>query len=264
MALEEIYVFKVGGNVIEDTTKLHDFLNSFAQLSARKVLIHGGGKVATKMAAEMGVEAQMIEGRRITDAAMLDIVTMAYGGKVNKNITAKLLSLNQKAVGISGFDGGLLLSTKRPIKNGIDYGFVGDISEANSALIKVLTDASFIPVIAPLTMDSAGQILNTNADTIASAVATILSETYTVRLVYVFELAGVMGDLNDETTLIKHISQANYSNLKEAGVIKDGMIPKLDNSFQAIEKGVAEVSIIHYSKINELNNRTFDGYTRIQ
>lgn len=264
MSNEELYIFKVGGNVIENDRKLDDFLTSFSALNAKKILVHGGGKVATKMAAEMGIEATLIEGRRVTDKAMLDIVTMAYGGKVNKQITAKLLARNQKAVGIAGFDGGLLRSVKRPVKDDIDYGFVGDIVASNSCLVETLTAASFVPVIAPLTADSSGQILNTNADTIASELATILLKTHQVKLVYVFELAGVMGDLNDEKTLIKNITRENYSSLKDAGIIKDGMIPKLDNAFNAIDKGVSEVSIIHYSKINELENITFDGYTRIK
>jgi len=264
MAADKLFVFKVGGNVIDDDAKLSEFLTAFSTIKGKKVLIHGGGKVATRLAKKMNLETKMIDGRRITDEPMLEIVTMAYAGKVNKSIASQLLSLGQRAVGVAGFDGGTLTSVKRPVKNGLDFGLVGDIEKTDPTFLKTLLSNEFVPVLAPLTNDTSGQILNTNADTIANEVAVSLSTDYEVNLIYVFELSGVMKNINDKNSLVKEINHDYYIHLKEEGVIKDGMIPKLDNAFNAIDRGVKQVSIVHFTKIKELNNSNFDGYTRIK
>ena len=237
-----VNIVKIGGNVIDNPEKLNAFLKSFASISGSKILIHGGGKIATKIAEQLGIKTVMVEGRRITDEAMRDVVTMVYGGLVNKQIVAKLQSNNCNAIGLTGADGKVILAQKRPIKT-IDYGFVGDILEVNSTFIKSLLDQNITPVFAPLTFDMEGNMLNTNADTQASTIATSISTLVPVNLIYCFEKKGVLSDLNDEDSVISALNPENYESFKSAGVIYEGMIPKLDNAFEALKNGVQKVII---------------------
>lgn len=251
--MEQLIVIKIGGNIIDDDQKLVSFIKSFSGIVGRKILIHGGGKLATKLAAQLGVEQQMVDGRRITDAETLKIVTMVYAGYVNKNIVAQLQANDCNAIGLSGADANLIPAVKRPIKNGIDYGFVGDVVAAPSiANWQLLLDNNFIPVVAPITHNKEGQLLNTNADTIAQEVAKGLSRVYDVQLIYSFEKSGVLMDADDEHSVIKNIDKQYYQELKEQKVIFAGMIPKLDNAFQALDCGVKKVIIGHAEALNQL------------
>ncbi len=237
-------IIKIGGNVIDNEEALTSFLEKFAALPGKKILVHGGGKIATRMAADLGIEAKLVEGRRITDAAMLNVVTMVYAGLTNKNIVAKLQQLDCDAIGLSGADGNTIKALKRPIRD-IDYGFVGDImhDSVNTGSIKKFLDAGFTPVFSAITHNGMGQLLNTNADTIASALAVGLSSLYETALVYCFEKNGVLRDVTDENSVIQRIAMEEFEPLKEQGVISDGMIPKLQNAFDAIGKGVKKVYI---------------------
>lgn len=243
--MEELVVIKVGGNIIDNEEALKSFLTSFSAINKHKILIHGGGKIATEISKGLGIESQMVEGRRITDAETLKIVTMVYGGLINKNIVASLQTKKCNAMGLTGADGGVVIANKRPIKNGIDYGYVGDIKEVKSSVLITLIDAGFTPIIAPLSVDENGSLLNTNADTMASEIACAMSKQYKVSLVYCFELQGVLRDFADKNSVINEINPETYSQLKSEGVISKGMIPKLDNAFDAINKGVNEVVIAH-------------------
>ena len=249
--MSDLFAIKIGGNIIDNEAKLSSFLKAFASVEGKKMLIHGGGKVATKIGDKLGIESKYVDGRRITDDETIDLVTMVYGGLINKKIVAQLQSLNCNAIGITGADGNLIPANKRPVQNspfgngGIDYGFVGDIDSEQLAISnwQSLIAAGFIPVIAPLTHDGKGQILNTNADTIAQEVAKALSVLYEVTLIYTFEKSGVLLDVNDDSSVIGNINPVFYEALKSKGQIFAGMLPKLDNAFAALNRGVKKVII---------------------
>jgi acetylglutamate kinase len=260
---EKLFVIKVGGNVIEDESKMDTFLNQFHLLEGKKILIHGGGKLASNIAERLGEKVVMVQGRRVTDDAMIKIVTMVYGGLVNKNITAKLQAIGTNAFGISGADGNLIEASRRPLKDGIDFGNVGDVKTVNTILLLTLVNAGLTPIIAPLTHDGNGRILNTNADTIASEISKSLSLTHDVSLVYAFELKGVMANIDDENSLIKSIEKENFDALVSSGKIHSGMIPKLDNAFASIENGVSDVRICHFESIHKLSSDEFNEYTKV-
>jgi acetylglutamate kinase len=249
--MDKLYVIKIGGNIIDDEQKLSSFLQSFAEIEGRKILVHGGGKLATRLAEQMNIPQQMVDGRRITDAETLKIVTMVYGGYINKNIVAALQSLDCYAIGLTGADGNVIKAHKR-IQAGTDYGFVGDVDAVNVYFLYSLLEQDITPVISPITHDGKGQLLNTNADTIAQEIAQSMSIFYEVTLVYSFEKEGVMKDINDEHSVIGHIGKTNYKALKGSGVISAGMIPKLDNAFTAIDKGVKKVVIGKAEKLHHL------------
>jgi acetylglutamate kinase len=246
--MEQIFIVKIGGNVIDDEKNLSAFLKNFAAIPGLKILIHGGGKIATKIGDKLEIESKYIDGRRITGADTIDLVTMVYGGLVNKKIVAKLQSLNCNAIGLTGADANLITATKRPItKEGIDFGFVGDLdtSKIKAQSFKLLLQSDFIPIIAPLTHDGNGQLLNTNADTIASSIAVALSSFYNVRLIYCFEKQGVLENVADENSTIPLITKEIYQQLKNSNKLFDGILPKIDNAFAAINSGVKEVLIGH-------------------
>lgn len=247
-----VYVIKVGGNVIDNPVLLEQFLSDFAAIPAKKILIHGGGKIATRIGDKLGIQSQYVNGRRITDAETIDVVTMVYGGLVNKQIVAKLQSKGCNAIGLTGADANIIPAAKRPVKE-IDYGFVGDITteQVQTAPVKLLLDAGLTPVFSPLTHDGAGQILNTNADTIASSLAIALSSHYTVRLVYCFEKKGVLRNASDDDSVINLINREIYQDLLAQGVLSDGILPKLENAFAAIESGVKEVLIGHADDVRK-------------
>jgi acetylglutamate kinase len=240
--MDKLSVVKIGGYVIEDTLALQSFLTDFAQMQGSKILVHGGGKKATAMAKKMDIPVQMVEGRRITDAQNLDIITMLYGGKINKNIVAQLQNLGCNAMGLSGADGNAIQAVKRPVKS-IDYGFVGDVVSVNNALFQMLLKGEYTPVCCAITHDQKGQLLNTNADTIAATLAQSLSQSFEVSLWYCFEKQGVLENINDDGSVIETITPQKYKNLKTAQVIHSGMIPKIDNCFDALANGVNEVKI---------------------
>lgn len=242
MMQEPLYIIKISGNIIDDEQRLDAFLKQFAQQEGKKILVHGGGKLATKMAEQMAIPQQMIDGRRITDADTLRIVTMVYAGYINKQIVAKLQSMGTNALGITGADGNAILAHKRQHAT-IDYGFVGDIDRVNANLFDQLLQQNTTVIIAPITHDAKGQLLNTNADTIAQEIAKALSVQYQTNLVYSFEKKGVLTDVDDDTSVINTLDRKNYELLKSAGKIFAGMIPKLDNAFAAIEAGVSKVII---------------------
>lgn len=242
----DLFVIKVGGNVIDNPALLSAFLEKFSKIAGKKILIHGGGKIATRIGDQLGIASKYVDGRRITDAATIDLVTMVYGGLVNKQLVAKLQAGDCNAIGMTGADANIIPAQQRPVKQ-IDYGFVGDILPENVqvAPLKALLDAGFTPVFASLTHDGKGQLLNTNADTIASSLAIALSKYYTVRLIYCFEKKGVLHDANNDDTVINLIDRVIYKELLNDKVLTDGILPKLENAFAAIESGVAEVLIGH-------------------
>lgn len=235
-------IVKVGGAVVEDGAQLDSLLSAFAAIEGRKVLVHGGGRRATAIASRLGVESRMVNGRRITDGAMLEVVTMVYGGLVNKDIVARLQARGVNSIGLTGADGGVILSHKRPVKD-VDYGFVGDVERVDGSRLSSLIEGGFAPVMAPLTHDGHGQMLNTNADTIAAETAKALAERYDVTLMYCFEKPGVMADPDDDSTLIPVITRQDFKRLKADGTVTGGMLPKLENAFSAIDAGVSRVNI---------------------
>lgn len=237
-----ITIVKVGGKVVEDEQSLNNLLDGFTSITGKKLLVHGGGRSATKLSEKLGIEAKMVEGRRITDAATLEIVTMVYAGKVNKNIVAQLQKRGVNALGLTGADMNTILSVKRPVKD-VDYGFVGDVESVQIDVLSSLINDDVVPVMSPITHDGNGQLLNTNADTIASELGRALSNIEPVTLKFCFDLPGVMLDQNDPKSLIRAMSREEFQDYKEQGVIKDGMIPKLENGFKALEKGVKFVVI---------------------
>jgi acetylglutamate kinase len=247
---QSLSIVKIGGNIIDNLTELSQFLIDFSKISGNKILVHGGGKSATKMAESIGLIPQMIDGRRITDKPMLDIVVMIYAGEINKNIVAQLQANNTNAIGFSGADGNLIQSTKRNHPT-IDYGFVGDVQKVNTSLLKTLISNGIVPVFCAITHDGKGQLLNTNADTIASELAIAASAVYEVTLNYCFEKKGVLTDVDDENSVIQQINSALYSKLKEEGAIHSGMIPKLDNCFNSLSKGVQKIKIGHHSLLKD-------------
>ena len=240
--MEKLTVLKVGGAVVEDPQALDAFLAGFAAMPGLKVLVHGGGREATRVAAQLGVPTKMVDGRRITDADMLRVVTMVYGGLVNKGVVAALQARGVNALGLTGADLGCMLAVKRPVKD-IDYGFVGDMERVDTSILADLIARGVVPVMAPLSFDGKGTLLNTNADTIASSVARALAERFEVTLVYCFEKAGVLSDPSDEGSVIPLITKESFASLVADGTVAGGMIPKLQNAFDAIEGGVREVRI---------------------
>jgi acetylglutamate kinase len=247
--MEKLTIIKVGGKIVEEDSTLDKLLTDFSKIEGPKVLVHGGGRLATKMAEKLGVESRMVDGRRITDEETLRIVTMVYAGLVNKNIVARLQALGVNAVGLTGADMNVMRSDKRPVKT-IDYGFVGDVKEVNAKALAMLLENGFIPVLSPLTHDKQGNLLNTNADTIAGEAAKALAELFDVTLIFCFEKSGVLLDENDDNSVIPVINVDMFEKYKDAGVIQGGMIPKLENSFQAINAGVKRVIITKASEIN--------------
>ncbi|SHL92675.1 acetylglutamate kinase [Chitinophaga sp. CF418] len=256
----DLFVIKVGGNVIDNPALLDAFLKKFAAIKGKKILIHGGGKIATRIGDQLGIKSNYVDGRRITDAATIDVVTMVYGGLVNKQLVAKLQANGCNAIGMTGADANIIPATKRPVKE-IDYGFVGDISTADvqGNSLKALLEADLIPVFAPLTHDGKGQMLNTNADTIASSLAIALSKFYAVRLIYCFEKKGVLHSPDDDNSVITLIDRMIYEELKADNVLSDGILPKLENAFAAIESGVAEVLIGHADDVQSNTTDTVAG-----
>jgi len=242
ISVEKISIIKIGGNIIDNEVNLASFLSAYAAVEGKKILIHGGGKLATKMAADLDIPQQMVDGRRITDAATLKIVTMVYAGYINKNIVAALQSKNVNVLGLCGADANIVPAHKR-INATTDYGFVGDIDVVDTEKITAFLQAGLSLVVAPITHDGAGQLLNTNADTMAQAIATALSSKYEVSLVYSFERKGVLSSIADANSVIPIINPQNYAALKESGQVNEGMIPKLDNAFEALHKGVSRVII---------------------
>lgn len=233
---------KVGGAVVEDDARLDALLAAFASVDGRKVLVHGGGRRATAIASRLGVETQMVGGRRITDQAMLEVVTMVYGGLVNKNVVARLQACGVDAIGLTGADGGVILSHRRPVKD-VDYGFVGDVERVDGDRLAHFIEEGLVPVLAPLTHDGRGQMLNTNADTIAGEAAKALAARYDVTLVYCFEKPGVLADPGDDASLIPVITRQDFERLAADGTVSGGMLPKLENAFSAISAGVSRVNI---------------------
>ena len=240
--MDKLYVIKIGGQIINDPARLTAFLKQFSSINDHKILVHGGGKLATDLATKLNIPQQMVEGRRITDAETLNIITMVYAGLINKSIVAELQGLGSNSIGLSGADGNLVLAHKR-ISGNLDYGFAGDIDKVNSAFLINLLKQNITPVICPVTHDQKGQLLNTNADTIAQEIAKAVAGMYEVVLVYGFEKKGVLQDLQDENSLIRKINAAEYNFLKQESVIHSGMIPKIDNAFAAISNGVKQVII---------------------
>lgn len=243
MKREELIVLKVGGAVVENPESLQQLIKEFAAIEGPKVLVHGGGRSATALATQLGIETKMVNGRRITDDEMLRTVTMVYGGLVNKNIVAQLQAAGVNALGLTGADMDIIRSHRRPIRDGIDYGWVGDVDRADGKRLASLAQQGIVPVIAPLTHDGEGHLLNTNADTMASTTACALAPYFEVTLKFAFEKRGVLRNPDDEDSVILHITEEDFHRLLDEGVVQGGMIPKLENAFQAIHEGVSRVVI---------------------
>jgi acetylglutamate kinase len=250
MEKTRLMVVKVGGNIIDDEKKLSSFLQDFAAIDSNKILVHGGGKMATRVAEALGIEQKMVEGRRITDSESLKVVTMVYAGFINKNIVAALQAFNCQAMGLCGADGSAVLAHKRREgssagKAGVDYGFAGDVDKVNIDLLSQLLLNNYALVLAPITHDGKGQLLNTNADTMASEVAVSLSNQFHVRLIYCFEKKGILENIQDDESVVAALDKESYRKLKDGDKLFEGIIPKIDNAFSAIEAGVQEVLIGH-------------------
>ena len=252
---EKLTVIKVGGKIVEEEATLNQLLADFSAIEGYKVLVHGGGRSATKLAAQLGIESKMVNGRRITDAETLKVVTMVYGGLVNKNIVAGLQAKGVNAMGLTGADMNVIRSVKRPVKD-VDYGFVGDVEKVNAELLGNLIRQGVVPVMAPLTHDGQGSMLNTNADTIAGETAKALAQLFDVTLVFCFEKKGVLSDENDDDSVIPVITPELFQEYVQKGVIQGGMIPKLENSFSAIDAGVSQVVITLASAIHQPGSGT--------
>jgi acetylglutamate kinase len=268
MKMTQLTIVKIGGNVIDNSENLHQFLLDFSALPGAKILVHGGGKIATELGDSLGIEAKMVEGRRITDIETLRIVTMVYAGLINKNMVAQLQAKGNNAIGLTGADGNIIKAKKRPIKKvtaeggsleGVDFGFVGDLDEhsVSSAMLDQLLQVGLTPVLCAITHDGDTQLLNTNADTIASAVAVAMSSLYETRLVYCFEKKGVLKDIDDDFSVVREIRSDEFEGLKADGTVAGGMIPKLHNAFEAINKGVSAVYIGKANELNELGRGEF-------
>ena len=253
---KKIIVIKVGGKIVEEKETLHQLLLDFSKIEGHKVLVHGGGRSATALASNLGVESKMVNGRRITDEETLKIVTMVYGGLVNKQIVAGLQSLGMNALGLTGADMNYMLSEKRPVKE-VDYGFVGDVKKVNADILADLISKGIVPVLAPLTHDGKGNMLNTNADTIAGEAAKALAKYFDVTLMFCFEKKGVLSDENNDDSVIPVITPEKYAKFVADGVVQGGMIPKIDNAFEALKSGVKEVIITRSDLIHT------DGGTKI-
>jgi len=256
--MEKLSIIKIGGNIIEDPASLEHFLRLFANLKGKKILVHGGGKRATHIASKLGVKSNMVNGRRITDAETLEVITMVYGGLVNKNIVAKLQALNTNAIGLTGADINSIQSEIRPVKE-IDFGFVGDVKKVATKSINKLIEADFTPVFSAITHNGSGQLLNTNADTITSQVAIGMSSFYKTVIYYCFELNGVLKSIEDKDSVITSINSETYQQLITDGIIADGMLPKLENCFDALKNGVDKVHIGNTSMFSQKN----DNFTTI-
>ncbi|SMD32005.1 N-acetylglutamate kinase [Reichenbachiella faecimaris] len=254
--MEKLTVVKIGGKVINEEASLDGFLKKFAKIEGKKILVHGGGNIASEWQRKLGIEPKMIEGRRITDQDAIDVVTMIFSG-LNKKMVAKLQGLDIQALGMSGADLNLIKSHKR-MNVVIDYGYVGDIEKVNDEILNSLINLNITPVVCALTHDNKGQLLNTNADTIAAALATGMSETHEVDLVYCFEQPGVLSDFESKT-VIPLIVKKDYDGLKKNGTINDGMIPKIDNAFHAIDAGVGQVKICHFDAIDKVQAEDYPG-----
>ena len=257
--MNKLFVVKIGGNVLDNPAQLNSFLKDFSSIREAKILVHGGGKIATQLGNQLGIESKYINGRRITDEQTLDLVTMVYGGLVNRKIVAALQQHHCNAMGITGADGNMLKATKRPIKE-IDYGFVGDVTAAgvNTALLHALLKQNVVPVFAPLT-HADGSMLNTNADTIASVLATSLSKHFDIRLIFCFEKKGVLLNVDDSNSAIRNLNKSSYDELLKKGALKDGILPKLENAFSAIQSGVKEVLIGEASDLLRNTGQVTDG-----
>lgn len=253
--MEKLTLIKVGGKIVEEQATLSRLLASFAAIPGRKVLVHGGGRSATTMASRLGIESRMVGGRRITDKAMLEVVTMVYAGLVNKNIVAGLQAQGVNALGMTGADMNILLSDKRPVGE-VDYGYVGDVRRVDAAALSALIEMGVVPVIAPLTHDGRGSMLNTNADTMAGETAKALASRYEVSLVYCFEKRGVLRDENDDNSVIAEMTRQQFETYRAEGVVQGGMIPKLENAFDAIRHGVREVIITRADAIGQPHGGT--------
>lgn len=251
--MEKLTVVKVGGAIVEDEASLKQLLMDFAAIPGHKILVHGGGRRATKVAASLGIESQMVNGRRVTDAAMLEVVTMVYGGLVNKNIVARLQALGVNALGLTGADMDVIRSHKRPLKDGLDFGFVGDVDKVDGQRLQALIEQGITPVMAPLTHDGEGNILNTNADTIASETAKALAPFYDVTLVFSFEKPGVLRNPDDDNSLIREITREDFLRYVADGTVSGGMIPKIENALQAVAAGVRQVNITLATAIDGLH-----------
>ena len=251
--MESLFVIKVGGNVIDDPSVLNQLLTDFAQLKGKKILIHGGGKLATDLAVQLGIEQQMVEGRRITDKETLRVVTMVYAGLINKNIVAKLQANKCNAIGICGADGNSILAHKR-VNASIDYGFVGDVDAVNAGFINGILQQETIPVIAPITHDGKGELLNTNADTMAQEIAKAMSPYFKVQLVFSFDKPGVLLDKDDDSSVIPMIDKTSFEKLKSANKIVAGMIPKLENAFKALDQGIETVRLGRAQELSKIIN----------
>lgn len=245
---EQLTLIKVGGKIVEEEATLNQLLTDFSAIKGHKLLVHGGGRSATRMASRLGIESNMVNGRRITDAETLKVVTMVYGGLVNKNIVAGLQAKGVNAVGLTGADMDVIRSVKRPVKE-VDYGFVGDVEKVNAGLLNDLLHKGIVPVLAPLTHDGQGHILNTNADTIAGETAKALAQRFDVTLVYCFEKRGVLRDENDDNSVIPQLNRKEFDRYVQEGVIQGGMIPKIENALNALEAGVSKVIITLASAI---------------
>jgi acetylglutamate kinase len=249
--MDKLLIIKIGGNVIDDEQELKNFLQKFSSLPQKKILVHGGGKMATQLADKLNINQTMVEGRRVTDAETLKLVTMVYAGEINKKIVAGLQSNNCNALGLTGADGNIILAHKRK-GSSIDYGYAGDIDSVQTGVINSLLASGFSIVIAPITHDKKGQLLNTNADTIAQEIAKSFSDEYEVHLVYCFEKEGVLLDMNSDESVVPHLNSLEFDNLKKEEKIFDGMIPKLDNAFTALAAGVNRITLGKASKLEEL------------
>ena len=253
--MEKLTIIKVGGKIVETPESLNTLLDDFATVEGKKILVHGGGRSATAIATRLGIESKMVDGRRITDAETLEVVTMVYGGLVNKGIVVGLQKRDMNALGLTGADLCVIQSDKRPVQT-IDYGFVGDITEVRGDVLHMLLDEGMTPVIAPITFCQEGVLLNTNADTMAGETAKALAQYFDVTLVYCFEKEGVLRDENDDNSVIPAIDRELYATLKEEGIVVGGMIPKLDNSFATLDAGVKEVIITKASNLCDLTRGT--------
>ncbi len=252
---EELFIIKIGGNVIDDDQALYSFLKDFSNIRGKKILVHGGGKIATSIGDKLGIQSKYIDGRRITNDETIDLVTMVYGGLVNKKIVAALQSINCNAIGFTGADANVLPAIKRPVKE-IDYGWVGDINadRINTGIWELFLNNGLIPVLAPLTHDSNGHILNTNADTMAAVLSISLSKCYDVKLIYCFEKNGVLENANDDASVITQLNRNTYQQLKGNKKIYAGILPKIDNAFDAINNGAQTVIIGNSSYLSQLIN----------
>lgn len=250
--MDRLTIIKVGGKVVEDQEVLNTLLDQFIKFSGNKILVHGGGRTATEIADKLGIKTEMVDGRRITGGEMLDVATMVYAGLINKKIVAGLQARGSNAIGLTGTDLNLITAKKRTVQD-IDYGFVGDVTNVNSRELRLLIEENTLPVIAPITHDAKGQLLNTNADTIAAELAAELAGYYNVYLFYCFEKKGVLLDQNDENSVIGELNTELYQQYSEEGIINKGMIPKLDNGFRAKRSGVKEVLVTNTE--NMVNGR---------